>query len=411
MATAQLSIQTTTDRRTDELVAALAHERTRLVRFCAYLTGDREAAEDLAQETLLEAWRHLTKLAGPAEEAARAKWLTGIARNVCLRWGRQRGHEAARLATLVAADDAEDEANPLDDLAADGTEVEIELERDELAALLDRALALLPPVTRTVLIERYIRELPQAEIAARLRISEDVVAQRLHRGKLTLRTIMTTNLRDEAAAFGLLLRAEHDDWQETRIWCPFCAAHRLHMRQDSSRLAFRCPGSCLAFGGQVVSNEIHQPISAHGFLPEVSGLKSPKPILTRQLLSHHSRYRQALRTGSSSCSRCGAPCLVLTALPPEFATSLPEYHGILIYCPACQEEEDGASLWHLALDTPEMQPFWRQHPRIRALPLREIEVEGSPAFVTSFQSMTDNARFDVVSLRATHDIIGIYNRG
>ena len=33
-------------------------ERMQLVRLCAALTGDREAAEDLAQETLLEAWRH-----------------------------------------------------------------------------------------------------------------------------------------------------------------------------------------------------------------------------------------------------------------------------------------------------------------------------------------------------------------
>ena len=33
-------------------------ERTRLVQLCARIVGDREAAEDLAQETLLEAWRH-----------------------------------------------------------------------------------------------------------------------------------------------------------------------------------------------------------------------------------------------------------------------------------------------------------------------------------------------------------------
>jgi DNA-directed RNA polymerase specialized sigma24 family protein len=32
-------------------------ERDRLVRLCARLSGSMEAAEDLAQETLLEAWR------------------------------------------------------------------------------------------------------------------------------------------------------------------------------------------------------------------------------------------------------------------------------------------------------------------------------------------------------------------
>ena len=35
------------------LETILASERTRLVRFCAHLTGNPDAAEDLAQETLL----------------------------------------------------------------------------------------------------------------------------------------------------------------------------------------------------------------------------------------------------------------------------------------------------------------------------------------------------------------------
>ncbi len=43
----------------------LPAERARLVRLCALLTGDREAAEDLAQETLYEAWRHASSLRAP----------------------------------------------------------------------------------------------------------------------------------------------------------------------------------------------------------------------------------------------------------------------------------------------------------------------------------------------------------
>ncbi len=44
------------------LETALPFERARLVRLCAKLTGDVDAAEDLAQETLFEAWRHAHKL-------------------------------------------------------------------------------------------------------------------------------------------------------------------------------------------------------------------------------------------------------------------------------------------------------------------------------------------------------------
>src|SRR5919202_4842688 len=82
--------------------AALRLERARLVRLCTRFAGDAEAAEDLVQETLFEAWRHAHKLHDPA---ARAQWLSAIARNVCLRWARRRRQEVARLAPLDAEAD------------------------------------------------------------------------------------------------------------------------------------------------------------------------------------------------------------------------------------------------------------------------------------------------------------------
>src|SRR5262245_40122961 len=58
-------------------------DRRRLVGLCAAVSGDREAAEDLAQETLLEAWRNAHKLRDPEGVD---RWLAAIARNVCRRW-------------------------------------------------------------------------------------------------------------------------------------------------------------------------------------------------------------------------------------------------------------------------------------------------------------------------------------
>jgi RNA polymerase sigma-70 factor (ECF subfamily) len=77
----------------------LESERRRLVRLCAAMSGDREAAEDLAQETLLEAWRNRHKLRDPA---GAERWLSAIARNVCLRWARRRGREASVHAAVEA---------------------------------------------------------------------------------------------------------------------------------------------------------------------------------------------------------------------------------------------------------------------------------------------------------------------
>ncbi len=67
----------------NDLETVLPAERARLVRLCTTITGNGDVAEDLAQETLLEAWRHLHKLRDPER---RAQWLSGIARNVCLRF-------------------------------------------------------------------------------------------------------------------------------------------------------------------------------------------------------------------------------------------------------------------------------------------------------------------------------------
>jgi hypothetical protein len=61
----------------------LAGEWSRLVRLCTQLTGSSQAAEDLAQETLYEAWRHRDRVHDPQGQVS---WHNAIARNVCLRW-------------------------------------------------------------------------------------------------------------------------------------------------------------------------------------------------------------------------------------------------------------------------------------------------------------------------------------
>src|SRR5579871_5697197 len=71
------------------LPSIFARERTRLVGLCATLTGVAEVAEDLAQETLFEAWKHRASL---LHQERCSEWLSGIARNVCRRWWQREGH-------------------------------------------------------------------------------------------------------------------------------------------------------------------------------------------------------------------------------------------------------------------------------------------------------------------------------
>ncbi|HVB72444.1 MAG TPA: sigma-70 family RNA polymerase sigma factor [Ktedonobacteraceae bacterium] len=161
-------------------------ERARLMRLCHGITRNRDAAEDLVQETLLEAWRHEHSL---RDQERRAKWLSGIARNVCLRWLRKDGKEAAHLVDArVKSDDLDVTQYELEDSLADDFDIEVELERKELVELLDRAMALLPVETRHVLVKRYVEESSLAEVAEQLGTNVSAVAMRLQRGKLALQT-------------------------------------------------------------------------------------------------------------------------------------------------------------------------------------------------------------------------------
>lgn len=84
---------------------------------------------------------------------------------------------------------------------ADPFDIEVELERKELIALLDRAMSALPPETRTALVKHYVEESPLAEIAAQLGMNAGAIAMRLQRGRLALRRVLTTRLQDEIASY------------------------------------------------------------------------------------------------------------------------------------------------------------------------------------------------------------------
>src|SRR6266567_4837271 len=101
-----------------DLEEVLSGERTRIVGLCAMLTGNVDVAEDLAQEVLLEAWRSIERLRD-AEQFSR--WLSGIARNVCLRWARKQGRDLAHVAQQQA-----DQDMPLEEQVAADFDVEFE---------------------------------------------------------------------------------------------------------------------------------------------------------------------------------------------------------------------------------------------------------------------------------------------
>ena len=366
-------------------VEELSAERARLVRLCARLTGDAAVAEDLAQETLFEAWRSADSL---RDVRLRQAWLSGIARNVCRRWARAHGQESARIGYV-----REETDTAPTDMLADTFDLELELERDELATLLDRALALLPAETRMALVQRYIEDAPQALIAERLGLSEGAVAMRLSRGKLSLRRILAGELRDDAVALEVFGR-ETSTWEPTRIWCPICGEQRLIGWFDRmvGTLMLRCPGCFPAHGLYQVRSR-HQPYI-------YAGVHSLKAAYRRMLVFCDDYYQRALAEDRAICHTCGGAATVHPFLPECELPRIRGWRGAHIYCAICNESVH-ASLDGLMLSLPTVRTFWQQEGRIRTLPEREIEVDGRAAIVTRFESCSSSATIDLVSDTAT----------
>ena len=372
----------------------LAGERERLVRLCARFAGSPEAAEDLAQETLIAAWKSRGQLISPDKLKP---WTAAIARNICLNWSRQNYQEQNRLAYSIDSD----ESAPAAELP-DETSIELELDRHELARLLDQALSLLPAETARILIEHYIKESSYAEIAAQMHINPGTVAVRLQRGKLTLQKLLRTDLREEASAFGWIAAAG-PHWEQTNIWCPWCGQARLMGRyQKDDVFALRCPRCDSNPETLMAGLDLSKPYHA-GLLGNV---KSYKPAYSRLLAAFAPLYKQALTSDTAPCLACGAQVRVVVEYDKPNKRGQ-TFSQITLHCPACGWASN-KSLSGLILSSPEAQRFWRAYPRMTTLPAQEIEAAGSRAFVTRLQSVTDNAELTVISRRDSFEPIEVY---
>ncbi len=139
--------------------------------------GDRGIAEAIVQDTLLVACDRLADFQG---RSSIHTWLCGIAKNKI--------RQLRKKKQPIALDDLLDQVDPEIDLILLGIETEeipdAVLERRETRELVGAALSSLPPGYRDALVQKYVDELPVAEIARRHGKSEKAAESILTRARV-----------------------------------------------------------------------------------------------------------------------------------------------------------------------------------------------------------------------------------
>ena len=156
----------------------VADEHRRLFNFHLRLTGDREAAADLTQDTFVEAWRSADHFTGRGSPRA---WLYGVALNVNRGWRRRAGRHERRRAGRGPAGPEPPPAAAI-------------LHARELGA--ERGAAAAGDFRRTVAL-RHFAGLSAPEIAASEGIEPGTVRWRLHEANQRLWALLQPELGEE----------------------------------------------------------------------------------------------------------------------------------------------------------------------------------------------------------------------
>lgn len=177
----------------------VGHFRAKIFQYSWLMCGQREDAEEVAQETLLRVFQNFDQLNEP--EHVRP-WVFRIAKNECLMKRRKSIYAPARelsLEELMPAKSLENGQMKIEiaDWSAVPEDQAIEAELNETIA---RAIGELPESYRPVILLRDMEELSTQETAQILDLTEDVVKQRLHRARLALRQKLDERLGRRAPA-------------------------------------------------------------------------------------------------------------------------------------------------------------------------------------------------------------------
>jgi RNA polymerase sigma-70 factor (ECF subfamily) len=165
----------------------------RVYGLCYRFTGNAADAEDLTQDVFLKIYSNLGSF-----DAARGSlpvWITTMTRNLLVdNFRRTRNQRATD--SLDEGWEHADELRPADRLAAAGPTPHESAARNELAMMVQGALARVSVELREAVILRDLQDLDYKEIAQVLGIPEGTVKSRISRGRAELARLLERNQRE-----------------------------------------------------------------------------------------------------------------------------------------------------------------------------------------------------------------------
>ena len=170
------------------------HFRAKIFHYSWLMCGQREDAEDVAQETLLRVFESFDQLREPAQVRP---WVFRIARNACLMKRRKSVFAPSQELSL-------DDFMPGFDQQGGHAKLQIadwsglpdrQVLQSEMKRVLEQAISGLPESYKSVILMRDVEELSTLETAQVLDLTEDAVKTRLHRARLAVRQKLDEYLR------------------------------------------------------------------------------------------------------------------------------------------------------------------------------------------------------------------------
>lgn len=406
--------------------------RPRLLRLAQLRGVQPDAVEDVVQETLLQAWKHLDRLSAP--EGIHL-WLDEICRNICRRYARKHAVEQRYFPPELASsrinneERGEKDASLLNTLPDMHTLDPVEaLCQQDMTALLNQALGLLPGNARQLVELCYLGEIPQREVAARQGLSLSALEARLHRARRQLRDIFSGPLRVEAEACGLILDQQLvEGWQETRLWCTLCGRRQLYgmflVQPDGSvNLHMQCIDCQRLYG----LSDIHNSNVHSRGLVSLAGLQTFRPAWKRTMQARTRQLLQMLSSDEQLCQSCGTPVFIQLidkvqmersvdgiVLPPGLYRH-PYQFWVCWKCPRCSARPCTGTELFAASDLVywshiQARQFMMEHPRWISEPEILVEHEGQPALRLQMADLTSAARLTVLAHRRTLQVLALFS--